>query len=366
MIEFRIFLKQAFFHWPLLVLLLVLQLLLGQISAVALSDSAPDLEIALISESEGALATRYETSLKKIPGLNVVKTPSSMKHEDIFFENDVQGLVVIPSWFDEYIADGRDGALIFYPAPGVTDPSVALEFLSTAALLIRADIITKEALDNLGIDNAVYDDIEYEESTILTVEYDGPSIQERRLVTSPAFGVPAIFLLLAFLHAIQLVPGKDSRRLMQRCTQNRRRVCLISLFSIMLVWVCVVLLYSLWMFLFYNIALQPSTVLPLIGIALYACALGGVLSVAGLRSWGIWLFVFWILFNMTLGGGLWGSGITNPFMVPLLPVLSVVSFTDSNAIFGTVAIFASIAACLALFCLCFFSRQHYERKDLIF
>ena len=351
MIEFRVFLKQALFHWPLLALLIVLQLLLGRISAVALSESLPDLEVALIREGEGPLAMKYESSLEGILGLDVVKAPSSMSREDIFFENSVQGLVVIPSWFDEYMAEGRDGALLFYPAPGVTDPSVAVEFLSTEALLIRADIIMEEAVAELGADEetAPFGAWAYEDKPILVVEYEGPAIQERPLSTPPAFGVPAIFLLLAFLHAIQIVPGRDSRRLMQRGMQNRKRVCFMSLLSLMAVWVCVVMLYRLWLYFFYGVSIPAGTTLSLIGIALYACTLGGVLSVAGIRSSGTWVFVFWLLFNMTLGGGLWGSGIASPYMIPLLPVSSVVSFAGENTAMGTIAIYVSFAACLAAF-----------------
>jgi len=285
-----------------------------------------------------------------------------MKHEDIFFQNNVQGLVVIPPWFEEYLAEGRDNAVLFYPAPGVTDPSVVVEFLSTAALLMRADVITDAALADLGIEDAAFGSSEYAARPILTLEYDGPTIQETPLATPPAFGVPALFLLLAFLHAIQIVPGRDSRRLMQRSMKSRLRVCLMALFSLMAVWICIVLVYGLWIFLYYKVFVPAPTMLSLIGIALYACTLGCVFAAVGIRPSGIWVLALWLLFNMTLGGGLWGSSITSPLMVPLLPVSSVVSFIGADAVTGMAAIYISFAVCLTGFCGIIYQQKIKKRK----
>jgi hypothetical protein len=349
MTEFRIFLKQALYHWPLLALLIVLQLVLGQISSFALSETPPELSVALINESDEPLASRFESSLNGISGLNVVKLPADANRENVFLQNDVQGLAVIPARFDEYVMEGHDNAILFYPAPGVTDPSVTVEFLSTTALLLRADIITEEAIAGLGARSNGAGSGNLEDMPILVLEYNGPPINEALYLAPPAFGVPAVFLLLAFLHAVFVIPGKDNRRLLQRGMQKAARLCILSLASLLAVWVALVLIYGLWMLLFNNISISAPTVAALIGIAAYACTLGGIMSIAGKRTWAVWVFVFWILFNMTIGGGLWGSSVTNPAMIPLLPVSSV-SFAGGNAVIGTVMIIVSFVVGFAVYC----------------
>ena len=349
MIIFKIYMKLILRNLPLLILLVALQLVLGQISALAVSEKPPELGIVLLQDGEGELSKRYERSLYEIEGLNIISVESADEKERIFRQENVQGLVVISEDFDEKMHDDGENAVMLYPAPGVTDTSVLVEYLVSEILQIRAEIVTKRALEEQGV-SEVFEDSERDFDTpILTIEYEGPEIRRMPFSVPPAYGVPAILLLLAFLHAVMIVPGRDNRRMMMKESGKIIKTGIISISALSIIWIAMILIYALGMRVFYDVVVSANIVVLLIGIVLYAIAVGSIVSAIGNKIVAVWIFIFWLLFNMTLGGGLWNSGVTNPLMIPLLPVSSVVSLASSGL--SVVVLFASFVVGIAVFLL---------------
>ncbi|MDR1961370.1 MAG: hypothetical protein LBQ16_03720 [Gracilibacteraceae bacterium] len=319
---FAIYLRAVFRQWPLFLLLIACQLTLGEISSVALNEKKPELKIALSAEGGGELAERYALALEQIPELTVIRAEGTADKEKIFAAHPVQGLAVIPPDFDERLTDGRAGGIVLYPAPGVSDVSLVAEFLAVEAVMLRAEILLQSQLRALGAvpeDAGNFSAVE----PILTVAYDGPPAAAQPLAVPPAFGLPALFLLLAFLQAAQIAPGPDNRRILLHGRPALARACAASWLALWCAWGMLTVLYVLGLGLFYHI----KAALPLSGallfLALYAASLGGLLALTGKRAWAVWIFIPWFLLNMTLGGGLWNTPPASPLLLPLLPLGAV-------------------------------------------
>ncbi|MDR1604865.1 MAG: hypothetical protein LBS10_08805 [Gracilibacteraceae bacterium] len=319
---FFIYLRALGRQWPLFLLLIACQLLLGEMSSVALNSKKPDLAIALALESDGPLARRYALALEQIPDLRIIKTTPAADRAEIFAAHSVQGLAVITPQFDQQLESGGGGAVLLYPAPGVGDISLAREFLAAEAVMLRADILWQRQLGFLGAEVSGAP-APASARPILTLVYEGPAAPAQPLSVPPAFGVPALFLLPAFLQAARMAPGPDDRRLLLRGRRALRRAGAAFAAALGTAWGLTVLLYILGLDFFYRIAVPPLLAAVLLFLAFYAAALGCLVAAAGARSRAVWIFIPWFLLNMTLGGGLWNLPLPSPLLLPLLPLGSV-------------------------------------------
>ena len=347
---FRPYIKQVLFHWPLLLLLVIFQLFLGRISSVALGERTPEIVVAVCQQSPGEYADRYMEALCQIHEIELVKVAYPVNMETVFNDHSLQGLLLIPDYFDEYLLAGKSYSAIFYAAPGIADSALIEEYLTVEIALIRADIILQQQLelhDPGGVSAAPYmaglDDI-------LTIEYEGPPLQGMQpFAFPPAYGVPALFLFLAFLHACQIAPGRDTRRIMLRGSQMLAKCALACTLVLWAVWATLVILYAIGLFLFFHILIDAGTLCALICLSSYAVFAGTILSATGKRAWANPIFLAWLLANMTFGGGLYGLLVNiHPALYPVLPVSAVLSASGNFT-----SIFVLAAACVLCLFLCF-------------
>jgi hypothetical protein len=252
---------------------------------------------------------------------------------DVFKNSDAQGLAVIQK---------NLASVLLYPAPGIADVSVVKEHLAAAFVVLRGEILLGEKLNILGVDLESRSDEWRSQDPILVLEYSGPKVQSQPFSIPPAYGIPALFLLLSLLHAAQAVPGVDSKRILAQGGMALARSASMSLLPLWLSWFFLVAIYSIGMKLFFSVSLDAQTFISLLGLSFYSISLGGLLAICGKRHLAPWLFVPWLLLNMTIGGGLWNVGTRFDF---LLPVSSVVNAHDSG-FQGACLIFASSAVCL--------------------
>ena len=338
-----IHLKNACRALPLLIFVLACQLLLGQMSSNAISGKKPDMKIAVSSEDSGDLTDLYIGALSRIQGLDIVGVDTPAQMQDIFDDYSFIGFVEIPEYFTDHIVQGKSRAIIFYPAPGVTDTTEVEEYLTTELAILRTRLLLDRALSSLGAPPAEPMEDTAEWDPILTLSYYGPN-EPQPFFDAPGYGVPALFLLLAFLHSANTVTGLDNRRAIMR--GNVLRPFLAGLIPIWLVWGLLVLAYLLGMRVFYDISVDSQTSAAFFALALYSASLGGLLAMTGHRSRASLFFVPWFLLNMTLGGGLWGGGVRIPLLAPLLPVSQVLSSSSDGGFAGTLPLLLCAALCL--------------------
>ncbi|MDR1070170.1 MAG: hypothetical protein LBL37_05260 [Gracilibacteraceae bacterium] len=316
---YAIYLRVVGRQWPLFVLLMICQLVLGEVSSAALSEKKPELSIALAAESDGPLARRYIRALEQTPELRMIRVDPPLEREKIFAAHAVQGLVVISPQFDALIAGGQGGAVLLYPAPGVSDVSMVKEFLAVEAVMLRADVIRRDQLQAIRAPVAEMPPAAMAEP-ILTIAYEGPAAAPQAFSSPPAFGLPALFLLLAFLQAAGAAPGPDNRRLLLRDSRTAARARTAFGLAAWTGWGLLTILYICGLRLFYQVAVPLPVAATLLLLAFYAVALGCLLALTGKRAWAVWVFIPWFLLNMTLGGGLWNLPLPSPLLLPLLPL----------------------------------------------
>jgi hypothetical protein len=315
---------------PLLLLVVVVQLVLGRIAAVALTEERPELKIAVAVEGESPLSERYLAALQEIEGLTVIEVELQMDREAVFRRHDPQALAVVRADFAERLEQGLGEAVLFYPAPGIADTSALEELLLTEIVLLRGEFRLAQTLADLGVPPEEGREATLAEADpILILQYEGPAPPTTPLSIPPAWGVPALFLLLPFLHAAQIVPGKDSVRIRLKSAPVRRGAYLCSLASLWLAWGAVVACYLLGMFIFYRLKVAVPIALTFFLLACYSTFLGSIPARLGRRDLASLFFVPWLLLNMTVGGGLWNTGFTGPLTAVLLPV-SAVQWADAS------------------------------------
>jgi hypothetical protein len=351
---FGLQLKAAALRCPLLIFLVVCQLVLGQMSANALSARAPQFRLAVMNgaeavsgETSGELADAYVKSLQQSPELEIILVDASDSSDKVFRENDVQGLAVLDPDFDNIVRTGESDAVKLYPAPGITDVTILTEYLSSAVVIQIANLMLEEQLVKDGIAPGSVTKAVKNAEPILVLDYNSPEDAGLPLSAPPVYGVPALFLLLAFLHAAFIVPGRDTKRACLGDGRRLRRAFLSAQLVVWLTWITVTLLYLGGMWLFYHTAPRLSVFIALAGLAVFASSLGGLVAMTGKRTAAVWIFVPWLLLNMTLGGGLWTSAPMPAPLQILLPV-SLMAKSASGAWVAAVPLYAGAVICFIL------------------
>jgi hypothetical protein len=446
-----IHLKRIRFHIPLVILVAVLSLSLGNMAAIALGKRSPQIRLVVLREdawgaadahdnsriigagsgkdpengagpdgNPGSYAERYVEALRGLRGIQVdvigtgeqgapaVIDPKGEAGQEaglgtgqppglgtwaaIFADHSVSGAVVILGSFEDYVRNGTGRAVEFHPAPGVARSEEVEEYLAAELLRLRAEAMLVQALEEAGVDGAGADapagtatpagygdslgqaepsemqdgdanglwpggagpvgdseaEGEPEESDTddafgLSVEYEGPEWEPAPFLAPPAYGIGALFLLLAFLHACVVIPGVDDRQLMV-CMGNHRRGtrthrwpnpvvvdCACAFLPLAALWCCEILLYVGGLRFFYDVEAPAAVVIALLGLCVLALAAGSAVAMAGKRGWAAYMFMGWLILNATLGGGLYGKlGQPWTLIAPITPVAWVLEAAEGQ------------------------------------
>ncbi|MDR3072033.1 MAG: ABC transporter permease [Clostridiales Family XIII bacterium] len=332
----RIQFKMVFRSTPLLVLLILFQLLLGQISASVFEGEEPELKIALKQNAHGALSDSYAQVLENSPDIETITFPSDSEVREMLETDSVQAIVVLSEDFDARIQNGDDDAIQIYPAPGIADISFIEEILSVETVRLRADVLLIQALEDAGMEPEDYVTSSESTSPLIQVAYTGPEEGSIPFTAPPVFGIPALLLLFAFLHAATLLPGPDNRRffLSKKSARQKHFVC--AMLTLTSAWIFIAVVYAAIMRLIYHTQIPFQTQIVLILLPIYAITIAALFVLLGKRTWTPWGFVFWLALNMTLGGGLWNTDLKMPWLRPLVPVHEVIS-VESDLPFSSIA-----------------------------
>ena len=326
---------------PPLFVMVILQLVMGQIAAVALHERNPEINVAYYQETRSGISDKYIEALSGVPDFTLYKAESLQDKTNLFDSGRIHVFVVIPKSFDASVTDGLIPAITLYVAPGIADYSIVKDHLTSQWLILRALTVGAEYLgEPIDIDAASGNAIVF-----ATLNYEGELIQSGMHLTPPAFGIPALFLLTAFLHSAGFSVGADNLNWIIRGRKTLRIGNLFSLLSLHIFWGCAIIAYALGMRFIYRITLLPPVLLSLFGLCSYALSVGSLLSLVGKRSWAPWIFVPCLLLNMTLGGGLWNTGGMDPILPILLPVSAVLSSASGDWL-GTILLWAQTAAAI--------------------
>lgn len=327
---FRLQCKELFRFLPVLIALALLQCVLGQMAAVSLRQRSPEINVGYFVEKHSYKTERYLTGLMSLTDVNMIEADDISDREELFNTGKIQAFVVLLESFDSSLVTEYNPVIRFYRAPGATGLSIIEGHLVNQWLLLRTEEL---AASYLGEDYELVVkslDAAKNETPVVSLEYEGPLLQDLPYVTPPAFGIPALFLLLAFLHSASFAVGRDRARWQMRGRTVSGAGTLLSMLTMFLFWGSSVMLYVLGMWVIYQITVPVSVICALPGLAAYAISAGGLLAYYGKRQASAWIFVPWLLLNMTIGGGLWNAAEMEILLPVLLPVSAVLSSGTGN------------------------------------
>jgi hypothetical protein len=335
MAQFWLTLKSQRYLLPLFLVVVVFQLVLGQASSYVLAERQPPLGLAIQQQGEDEASNLIVEKLSSVDEFEIISVDNSLSSQEVFRTERVQGLLVIPANYDELVKTGRDSSVTFYPAPGITNHDFATEQIAAVVVQIRARYSLDEALADLGAQTYIDEGIT--PSDLLDVVYEGPALQAAEQGAAPVYGVSALLVLLAFLHAALTVPTREDKRLVARGTQSFRRQLAMSLLVVWTIWLVVIAAFMALMFVFSGIMPSVLVCAGFMLIMIYSSLLAALLAQFSGRHVASWMFLPLFLLSMTLGGGLWAKVAVSSILAPLIPVAAV-SSSSGAVLWGLVTL----------------------------
>jgi hypothetical protein len=331
---------------PLLCVVVALQLFLGLESSYALAEREPPLSLAVQNADNDMLSNELVDKLKGITGFEIICVDEALQPHEVFKHERVQGLLCIPQDFGDKMQRGKQAPLMLYPAPGISNDEYAKEQIGGAIMQLRAACVLNAGLEELDATAAF--EKNFTKADLLEVVYEGPLIEHASNTASVAYGVSALLILLAFLHAALTVPTRDDMRLLVHGTKASLASLVVSLLLVWLTWLVVIAAFFCFLTAGLGIALDMRICLGFVVIMLYVSVVAALLALYLGRHAASWVFLPLFLLSMTIGGGLWGKLALAPICAPLVPV-SVVSATETSSMALWVVLAATIVALCALF-----------------
>lgn len=322
---FRLLCKELIRFAPALLVITILQCVMGQLAAVALNERDPEMNVGYYIEKHTSATARYIEGLSATPGISLTAAETMHERGELFSTGSIQAFVLINESFDRSISDGISPAVTLFRAPGVSDFTLLKGHLTNQWMILRTEALAAPFLgDNYIIPPQNPD--KWENSVpVISLVYEGPLLQNQLFITPPAFGIPALLLLLSFLHSAGFAAGSDKAMWKMKGHRTLGMGTLISILSVFIFWGCSTLLYVLFMRVFYKISVPGSVVAALLGLVIYVVSAGGLLAFFGGRRFAAWVFVPFLLLNMTVGGGLWNAAAMDMLIPVVLPVSAVLS-----------------------------------------
>ena len=339
-------LKSQRYLFLLLLLVVVFQLIVAEASSYALAEREPPLNIAVQQSGDDVRFDELISGLTDIENFDSIMVDASLSPDAVFRQERVQALLVLPPDFWQNIESGKKATVSLYPAPGISNIDFAREQVANVILQIRAQHDLKVALENLGA-------IEFFDENsagidILDVVYEGPLLQNTSMGVMPVYGVSALLVMLAFLHAALTVPTREDKRIIIRGRKAYSLQFYASILVVWLVWLVIIALYFVFMSALVGKWPDPSVFFGFVSIMLYVSLLASLLAQFIGRHAASWMFLPMFLLGMTIGGGLWTNVTLPPYFSPLIPVTTVVT-PGTAALPGTAVLFLACAIiCLAL------------------
>lgn len=314
---FRIYAKQLTPHIAVILLIALGQLAAGKMNQLFIGSATPPAAIDVYVENETSLTQALMTKLKDIPDFTVREIPV-LSEKNLKTEN-IQGILVIPETFDEALQEGEDEVVEILVASGIQDTTAISEAISTSLIQLRSELLLDEVLEKNQLSLKVKEQ-EIDPALLLNIQYVNADEQVVLADSGLSIGILALFVLIAMLYGNSFLPGFDSRRLRLYSFGNLIKCQGLAMANLLLLWVLEIGVFWLGVHFVLEESLRAVDVPLLLAVLIYTLSLSLLLVNLGLRHIVSFLFVPWLLLNMTLGGGLWNVASTQLWLQPILPV----------------------------------------------
>lgn len=302
------------------------------------------MSFALWQEEHSELSDQYVQSLYANTLLHIQCVDSFEEKDAMFQKGIVPYFVVIPKGFDKKITNGDKEAVLLYLAPGQWNVTLLQECLSNDILLLRARYLIQSSAQEVGLAPRPPNKNE-NAPQLVVVDYEGPLLQKQAGLSPPAYGVPSLFWLLAFLHSAAFIPGLDFKRMLMHGQKKLLLSAACSFAPLVVCWSTVLLCYIMGLKQFLGITPEPQLIYSMFGLVYYALAGGALLAFTGKRKLAVTIFVPILFLNMTIGGALWNAHSQELLLPIILPVTAVLSSTKGSWFSGNV-LYVLLFTCL--------------------
>lgn len=243
----------------------------------------------------------------------------NLDKEDLKTKN-IQGILIVPKNFDKKLSAGEDDLVELLIASGIQDNTSIREAVSTSLIQLQSQVLLQQTLekDNIQLNEAEKKAARQE--LLLKIDYVKGNEAANLRDSTFSIGILSLFMLIAVLYGTSFIPGPDSRRLRmyRRSTLVKNQSA--ALLSLTLLWLTELLIFLSAMKVLFPGAFSVNQALLLLIVLCYSLSLSLLVVNLGLRNIAVFLFVPWLILNMTLGGGLWNVPTNLMWTYPLLPV----------------------------------------------
>ena len=316
---YTLHIKRILTMWPLLVLILICQIGLGYLASFALRDQTPQLILAVYTEDKGDSFTRFKESLAAIPELTLIEADSEAAVKKMARRQEVLGAVIIDKDLNARITKGRN-AVRFVPSPGSAGGRVVKEHVAAAVVALKAEDSYRREIRGLGGEAA---DLRSVYEPVLTVKYDGPPLLINTSSFSPGYGIPALFILILSLFGALTLPGPDSRRALLKGVASLFKDFVSGMAALLTLGAFILSAFFISCRFLYDAPPSLVAIVSFAALCIYCVSFGALIAALNLRKIAVWIFIPWLLLNMTLGGGLWGIPFSAPIVGLFLPITQV-------------------------------------------
>lgn len=266
-----------------------------------------DIFLMVVDKDNSQASKKFQEYLIENAGLELKTVPSFST--ELLTNESYQGVLVIEKNFGENLPYQKKLGSLYYTA-GIKDNTAIYELVMSTIIQMKSKIsyqvasqkYLKEAEQpNTGIQDLFV--LEYKDTSGALVK----ASESAKPVTSQLnLALGSVFFICSFLFAKTYLPDSSTRRLRFYGRKNLLKQQLIGIGLLSYLFILAVLVASVVGVLIFPIQFDKNATILLLGVAEYGLCLGWLFINASLKSKMEWLFIPWLLLNMTLGGGLWG------------------------------------------------------------
>lgn len=314
----KIYAKQLLPHSLIILLIVVGQLAISRMNQLFVNSTIPPTALEVYVAKESKLTDTLLNKLEKVPEISLKKV-SSLDESDLKTK-DIQGILVIPKNFDEALKADQHKIVKVLIANGIQDTTAINEAVSTNLIQMKSELLLDDSLTKNHISLTKDEQTDLADDLLLEVQYVNG--QSRRSLGSNrlSIGIITLFILVAVLYGSSFLPSLDSRRLRMYAPVSLVKNQSAAMMDLLLLWSLEIGLFLVGVKFLLKTTLPTEDILLLFGVLVYALSFSLLLVNIGLRELVSFLFVPWLILNMTLGGGLWNVPTTLSWLHPLLPV----------------------------------------------
>ena len=304
-------LKELFSYRLLIITLIVCPAIFGYFSSYALSEHPQNFIIAVYDADRTGESIDFINLLNQMESLNIIMAENETEGKTITDKRAVEGLLIIKSGFgDEIIKGGGNDTLEYAAAPGTNTSELISEAFSLTVIRMRSKILLNKALAKLSEQAAANGGAAFSayirQEPVVSINFHDESPALTPFI-SPKHGMAAIFMTLSFLVSIFTLPGKEKSFL---SIYSRKALIMdytARFTAVLLLFICAMALYFTGCMAIYGVMPSGTEILACAALALFCIGLGAVtaLLIVDKRT-GIYIFIPFLLMNMTIGGAIWG------------------------------------------------------------